>query len=392
MSDFYRPTWVEISLDAVGHNVAEFRRVLPEGVRLMAVIKANAYGHGAVEIAREAVRCGVDYLGVAFLDEALQLREAGIRAPLFVLGYTPPRGLDLAAEQDIAIGLYDERVLEAIAAGAGRRAKPVKAHIKLDTGMGRLGLADAGEAIRFIERALETPGLVVEGLYTHYAKADERDKTYTDMQYRKFAEVVDHFRRRGITFDCLHAGNSATGIDTPEWTCNMLRLGISLYGLYPSGEVDRERVRLRPVMAYKTKIIHLKELPPGSGISYGAAYRTGGAERIATLPVGYADGYSRLLFGKAEVLIRGRRAPVVGRICMDQCMVNVTHIPEAAVGDEVVLFGRQQAAEITADELAGWLGTINYEVTCMVNHRVPRMYVRDDGTVVRINNGLADED
>jgi alanine racemase len=388
LSDFYRPTWVEISLDAIAHNVAEFRRWLPAGIRLMAVIKANAYGHGAVEVAREAERCGVDYLGVAFLDEALQLREAGIRTPVFVLGYTPPHGLDLAAEHDIAIGLYDETVLEAIAAGAGRRAKPVKVHIKVDTGMGRLGLADAGEAVRFIGRALQTPGLVVEGLYTHYAKADEADKTYTEAQYRKFADIVEHFRRQGIAFAWLHAGNSATGIDTPEWTFNMLRLGISLYGLYPSGEVVRERVSLRPVMAYKTRIIHLKELPPGSGISYGTVYRTEGVERIATLAVGYADGYSRMLTGKAEVLIRGRRAPVVGRICMDQCMVNVTHIPDAAIGDEAVLFGRQGDGEITADELAGWMGTINYEITCMVNHRVPRMYVRDDGTVKRIVNGL----
>lgn len=390
MSDFYRPTWVEISLDAVSHNVKQFRRVLPEGVRLMAVVKANAYGHGAVEVAREAERAGIDYLGVAFLDEALQLREAGIAAPVFVLGHTPPHGLDLAADRDIAIGLYDERVLEAIAAGAGRRRKPVRVHIKIDTGMGRLGLADPGEAVRFIEKALETPGVEVEGLYTHYAKADEADKTYTDMQYRKFAGIVEHFRRKGVTFKYLHAGNSATGIDTPEWTCNMLRLGISLYGLYPSGVVKKERVFLRPVMAFKTRIIHLKELPEGSGVSYGAIYRTRGRERIATLPVGYADGYSRLLTGKAEVLIRGRRAPVVGRICMDQCMVNVTHIPDAAVGDEAVLFGRQGDAAISADELAGWLGTINYEITCMVNHRVPRVYVRDDGTVERIVNGLAD--
>ncbi|OUN01777.1 MAG: alanine racemase [Paenibacillaceae bacterium ZCTH02-B3] len=390
LSDFYRPTWVEISLDAIRHNIAQFRGMLPEGIRLMAVVKANAYGHGAVEVAREAERAGIDYLGVAFLDEALQLREAGISAPVFVLGYTPPDGLDAAAERDIAIGLYDERVLEAIAAGAGRRKKPVKVHVKIDTGMGRLGLADPDEAVRFIDKALRTPGVKVEGLYTHYAKADEADKTYTEMQYRKFAGIVDHFRRRGVTFDYLHAGNSATGIDTPEWTCNMLRIGISLYGLYPSDEVKRERVALRPAMAYKTKIIHLKELPPGSGISYGAIYRTAGTERIATLPVGYADGYSRLLTGKAEVLIRGKRAPVVGRICMDQCMVNVTHIPDATVGDEAVLFGRQGDGEITADELAGWLGTINYEITCMVNHRVPRVYVRDDGTVERIVNGLAD--
>lgn len=390
MSDFYRPTWVEISLDAVKHNITEFRRILPQGIRLMAAVKANAYGHGAVEVAREAERCGVDFLGVAFLDEAIQLREAGIRAPVFVLGYTPPEGLDLAARHDIVIGLYDERVLAAIAEGAGRRPKPVKAHIKVDTGMGRLGLAEEGEAIRFIGKALETPGLKVEGLYTHYAKADEADKTYTENQYRKFAAIVEHFRSRGVEFEYLHAGNSATGIDTPEWTFGMLRIGIGLYGLAPSDEVHLEKINLRPVMSYKTRVIHVKELPPGSGVSYGAIYRTRGVERIATLPVGYADGYSRVLTGKAEVLIRGQRAPVVGRICMDQCMVNVTHIPDVDVGDEAVLFGRQGDAEITADELAGWLGTINYEITCMVNHRVPRIYVRDNGVIERIGNGLVE--
>lgn len=372
----FRPTWAEISLDAIRHNYMEFRRVLPEGIRLMAVVKANAYGHGAAEVAAEAERAGADYLGVAFLDEALQLREAGITAPIFVLGYTPPEGLDLAAEQDITLTIYNEALRSAIEQGASRRKKKVKVHVKVDTGMGRIGLTEEKDVLAFIDRVLHTPGLEVEGLFTHYAKADERDKTYTLQQYERMERIVAHYRSRGITFPYVHAGNSATGIDTPEHAFNMVRLGISLYGLYPSDEVERQHVQLRPVMAYKSRIIHLKMLPPGSGVSYGAIYRTRDNERIATIPVGYADGYTRMLTGKAEVLVRGVRAPIVGRICMDQCMINVSHIPDVQEGDEVVLFGRQEDAVISADELAAKLGTINYEITCMVSCRVPRVYLR----------------
>ncbi|WP_407673216.1 alanine racemase [Paenibacillus alkalitolerans] len=383
-------TRAEVDLDALRHNLGEFRRSLGPDIRLMAVVKANAYGHGAVKVAEEAVDFGVDYLAVAFLDEAIELRSHGIQAPVLVLGYTAPEGVRAAREHGVTLTVFDRHVLRA-ASESGSRGDPLRIHVKIDTGMGRVGIHDMREACLFIEDALASPGVEVEGLFTHYACADEEDKTYTRSQFAKFDEVVGYFRAKGITFPYLHAGNSATGIDTPELTCNMLRLGVSMYGLYPSGEVERGRVDLRPVMSLKTGVVMVKELPPGSGISYGINYVTKERELIATLPVGYADGYTRLLNGKAEALVRGRRAPVVGNICMDQCMIRLDGeaAREVAVGDEVVLFGRQGGETIPADELARKLGTINYEITCMISHRVPRVYVKD-GRVALSDNPLLD--
>lgn len=392
MESFYRPTRVEVNLDALEHNVEAFRKALPEGTGLMAVVKANAYGHGAVQVAREAEALGLQYLGVALLDEALELRRAGITLPILVLGYTPPEGLELAARNDVTVNAFSREVLDALRERGGSRTggepvPPLKIHVKIDTGMGRLGLHDTNEAIAYIEEALRLPGVVVEGIFTHYACADESDKSYTLEQHAKFLRVVNHFRERGVTFPWVHAGNSATGFDTPELTFNMLRLGISLYGLYPSEEVRRERIALEPVMSLKSEIVHLKKLPPGSAISYGATYRTSGEETIATLPIGYADGFSRMLSGRAEALVRGRRVPIVGRICMDQCMVRVDDAPEAALHDEAVLFGSQGGERITVEEIAEKLGTVNYEIVCMISHRVPRIYIRG-GRTVRIDNPL----
>ncbi len=389
MEPFHRPTWVEISLDAINHNIEQFRRVLPGDMRIMAIVKANAYGHGAIGVAQAAVEAGVDYLAVAFLDEAMQLRQAGVAAPILILGYTSPEELALVAELDVTITVYSDELLDAIAARSAGR--PVNIHIKLDTGMGRIGITGEEESIRFIDRALSTPGVVVEGLFTHYACADEADKRYTYEQHQRMERIVRHYAQQGIEFPYLHAGNSATGIDTPELSYNMLRLGISMYGLYPSEEVHRDRVQLKPVMAYKTKVVHVKTVPAGSAISYGAIYHTQSEERIATIPVGYADGYSRMLSGKAEALIRGVKVPVVGRICMDQCMINVTGIPDVQVGDEVVLYGEQGGNVITAEDVAEQLGTINYEITCMVNYRVPRVFVRANGCREKVINLLAEE-
>lgn len=394
MDSFYRPTWVEISLDALKHNMDAFREILPATMKLMAVVKANAYGHGAKDIAQEAVRCGADYLGVAFLDEALELRNAGIQAPILVLGYMPPAGIKIAAEREITVTAFSEETFQALASvGAGRPAgsTPIKVHVKMDTGMGRLGIRDEQQFIEYVERLQQLPGVLVEGLFTHYACADETDKQHTYGQHRRFDRAVRYFADRGCNFPCIHAGNSATGIEFPELSYNMLRLGISLYGLYPSEEVNHQKVDLQPVMSYKTRVIFSKMLPPNSTVSYGAIYLTQGEEQIATLPIGYADGYTRMLTGKANVLVRGRKVPVVGKICMDQCMVNVTGLPDVSVGEEVVLFGEQQGQRILPDELARALGTINYEITCMVSNRVPRVYTRD-GRVVAVANHLLPEE
>jgi alanine racemase len=389
MNTFYRPTRAVISLDALEHNIREFRRVLPASIRMMAVVKANAYGHGAVQTARHALRCGIDHIGVAFLDEAIELRKAGIAAPILVLGYTPPEGLELARERDITITVYSDNVLEALRSMAyvPARDRKLKVHVKVDSGMGRIGVPADHTGIEFIERLMRVPGVELDGLFTHYACADERDKTYTLMQHERFERVVSHFRDRGVEIPNIHAGNSATGIDCPELTFSMLRLGISMYGLYPSEEVFRDRVDLQPVMSFVTEVVMVKTLPPGSGVSYGAAYRTKGYEKIATLPVGYADGYTRLLNGKASALIHGRRAKIVGRICMDQCMLQVSDIPDVKIGDEVVLFGRQGDETIHVEELAEALGTINYEIPCMISHRVPRVYTLE-GKVIHVDNDL----
>jgi alanine racemase len=389
VDSFYRPTYVEVSLDALHHNIMAFRQALPGEMAIMAVVKADAYGHGAVEVAKQAISSGADYLAVAFLDEALELRQAGIDAPILALGYTPPEGLELARRHRITITAYSQDVLEAmerLSLGPASQSQPdLQVHVKLDTGMGRIGLHREEEAIRFIERILALPGVRLEGLFTHYANADERDKSYTLEQHRKFTRVVRHFAERGIAFRYVHAGNSAAAIDTPELACNMVRLGIGMYGLYPSDEVNRRKIELQPVLSLKTGIVHLKTLPPNSGVSYGTIYHTQADEVIATLPIGYADGFSRLLTHKAEALVRGRRVPIVGRICMDQCMANVSAVPDARQGDEVVLIGRQGGETITAEDVARQLGTINYEVICMISHRVPRVYVREGKPVQKIN-------
>ncbi|WNR43869.1 alanine racemase [Paenibacillus roseipurpureus] len=389
MDAFYRPTWVEISLDALRSNIEQFQKVLPAGMKQMAVVKADAYGHGAVEVSKEVLAAGVDYLGVAFFDEALELRNAGITAPILVLGYTPPEGINRARALDVTIAVYSRDVLEALKEQSRKpenaTQKKLKIHIKLDTGMGRLGLHTEADAIPFIEEALTLPNVEVEGLFTHYANADEVDKTYTLEQYARFERIVSYFTDQGVAFPYIHAGNSAAAIDLPGLTYSMVRLGISMYGLYPSKDVDQSKIELKPVLSLKTGIVHLKTLPAGSGVSYGTIYHTKGDERIGTLPIGYADGYSRMLSGKAEVLVRGKRVPIVGRICMDQCMINVTDVPDVQALDEVVLIGEQEGERISAEDVADQLGTINYEIICMISHRVARVYVRNGERVEALN-------
>ncbi|WP_435922150.1 alanine racemase [Paenibacillus sp. DYY-L-2] len=386
----YRPTQAVIDLDALYSNYTELRQGLPAGMKFLACVKANAYGHGAVIIARELERYGADYLSVAFLDEALELRRAGIKLPILVLGYTPPHGLAAAWEHDITLTLFSEEVLEAIKAlDASNFPHKLKVHIKIDSGMGRLGLLPGAEAVEFVRRVMEIPHVEVEGLFTHFATADEEDKSYTLEQYRRFQDVAGALRENGFQIPIIHTGNSAIAIDLPELSCQMVRVGIALYGLYPSEEVKKDRIKLRPILSLKTEVVRVKKLPPHSTVSYGARYVTGREESIATLPIGYADGYSRMLGGKAQVLIRGRRVPVVGTICMDQCMVSLQPLADEAeeiqAGEEVVLIGQQSGGIITAGELASALGTIPYELICMLAHRVPRAYARSGEPVFLVN-------
>ncbi|TCZ76553.1 alanine racemase [Paenibacillus albiflavus] len=387
MEGFYRPTWAEISLDALEWNWSEFRRVLPNELRMMAVVKANAYGHGAVQVAEQVLEQGADYLGVAFLDEALNLRKAGITASILVLGYTSPEGIDLAIDHDITLNVFSQELLAALQAREPSTTQRLKVHVKIDSGMGRIGLREQAEAVTFIEELKKLPHVHVEGLFTHFATADHADKSYVIEQYEHFAKLVDNLHNQGIDIPYIHAGNSAAAIDTPELSFNMVRIGVALYGLYPSEEVKMDQIKLKPVMSVKTKIALVKTLPTNSGISYGLKYRTKGDEQIASLPLGYADGYSRRLNGQVDVLVQGQRVPIVGSICMDQCMINVSGIQNAAVGDEVVILGAQGNERITAEELAAKLGTINYEVGCMIASRVPRVYVKRH-KVVKVVNAL----
>ena len=395
LDSFYRPTRVELSLDALRHNLQAFRNAIPQGCRLMASVKANAYGHGAVEVAREAERFGVDYLGVAFLDEALQLRKAGIQTPILVLGFVAADALSVAREHNITISLFRDDIIEAAAKlPADVNERRLKVHIKIDSGMGRLGVIGKDAAVSFIEKALQIPQLEVEGMFTHYARADEADKNYTMLQYDRFREVAEYVEQKGLPIPIIHAANSAAGIDTPHFAGGMLRLGISMYGLFPSEEVNQQRIELEPVMTLKTEVVMVKTAPAGWGISYGTRYVTKGEERIGTLPIGYADGFSRMLTGKAHGLVRGVKVPVRGTICMDQCMIaldpavsDTASLP-VEPGEEVVLIGRQGNAVITVEEVAQQLGTLNYEVICMLAARVPRIYV-SGGRIIAINNPLA---
>jgi len=372
---FYRPVWAEIDLGAIAFNMRQFRRLYPDK-RLMAVVKADAYGHGAVPVAKTVLDAGADWLGVAFVEEGLALRRAGIGAPILVLGTTREEAaITAAVRADMALTVYDIENLEQMAGLSRREGKALTVHVKVDTGMNRIGVKGVDDAVSLVQAAAESPWIDVQGLYTHFATADDADKGLTRRQYAAFMEVVAALERRRLKPPLLHCANSAAAIDLPEMAADMLRIGISLYGVFPSAEVSRDRIRLKPAMQWKTRVAAVKQVIPGETVSYGATYRVGRkAEWIATLPLGYADGYPRRLSNVGEVLIRGQRCPVVGRVCMDQLMVRVPDGAGIAAGDEAVLFGRQDGAELPVDEVAAWLDTISYEVLCMVGKRVPRVY------------------
>ncbi|WP_425484613.1 alanine racemase [Kroppenstedtia pulmonis] len=387
MEPYYRDTTAEVDLDAIAHNVKEFRVRLSPHVRLMAAVKANAYGHGAVPVSRAALQAGATDLAVAFLDEALELRHAGVTAPILVLGYTPTRGIKEAVQQGITLTVYDEESVREISQAGVEAGVTAKVHVKVDTGMGRLGLLEK-EVVPFLEKVKAVSGVEAEGLYTHFATADSADKAYCIQQHDALMRVVEQAREKGINPPLIHCSNSAASIDCPEYAHSMIRLGISMYGYYPSSEVNHRRVQLRPALTLKSRIVHLKCPPEGTGISYGKTVTVSGSQWVATLPVGYADGLSRALSNRGFALVHGKRVPIMGRICMDQTMLDVTSAMPVKVGDEVVLYGSQDQETIHVDEVASLLGTISYEVTCMLDRRVPRLYTRS-GIVVGRSNPLS---
>lgn len=381
---FYRNTYIEVNLDAIQHNVREFRRWIGEQVNLLVAVKANAYGHGAIPVAKAAIEAGANWLGVAFVDEGIELRNAGITVPILVLGNTPFHSIGSAIQHHLTLTVYSECMLEKIHAEAKSQNQMASIHIKVDTGMGRLGIQPV-EVIPFLHQTKKYPSIDVEGLFTHFATADETDHTYFHQQIERFEQVLKEVEQAGFEIPIVHSSNSAATIEEKSQHHQMVRVGVGLYGMYPSDEVNHSNVKLVPALRLITRVVHLKKVPAESGVSYGKTYTTQKEEWLATLPIGYADGYSRQLSNRGFVLLNGIRVPVVGRVCMDQIMVRVDDAMPVQVGDEVVVYGTQADEEIPVDEVASWLGTINYEVTCMLQRRVPRVYVSQGKPVEVVN-------
>jgi alanine racemase len=367
--------WAEIDLQAVARNIREIRRVTAATAKVMAVVKANAYGHGAVEVSRTALANGAEWLGIARVPEGVSLREAGIEAPVLILGYTTPEQYGEVVRNRLTQAVYTRDMGLALAEAAAREGIKARVHIKVDTGMGRIGWVDLSRAVQDCLELARNPNLEIEGIFTHFATSDASDKRYTLQQFQKFMDIIELLRKNGLEFPLRHCANSAAIMELPETHLDLVRAGIIVYGLYPSDEVDHSRIELSPVMSLKARVAYVMKVPAGFKVSYGCTYKTERDTLIATIPLGYADGYSRLLSSRGEVLLNGQRAHVVGRVCMDQIMVDAGAIPGVKMGDEAVIIGRQGDMEVSVDEIASKLGTINYEVTCMVYHRVPRIYI-----------------
>jgi alanine racemase len=369
-----RPTWLEIDLNAIGGNTQLIKSLVGPDVQVLVSLKADAYGHGALRVARTVLHNGATWLGVATVSEAQPLRAAGITAPILVFGYTAPWQARELARLDLRATVYSLESARALSRAAQDLGREVRVHVKIDTGMARLGLRteDIPAIVAFCEGLRELPGVLVEGVFTHFATADSADQSYARRQLERFHRVLEALAARGLHPSLVHAANSAAMLALPEARFDMVRPGIAVYGLAPSDDV-RLPDGFRPALAFKTQVAQVKEVPAGEGVSYGATYITTRPTRIAVLPVGYADGFRRAPANWGEVLIRGRRAPLVGRVCMDQCMVDVTEIPGVRQDDEVVLIGRQGDDELTAEMIAEHLGTISYEVVAALLARVPRI-------------------
>ncbi|MFW5996295.1 MAG: alanine racemase [Halanaerobiaceae bacterium] len=367
-----RPVWAEVDLENIRFNLAQIRSLIAERTKIMAVVKADAYGHGVIPVVNALIDEGIDRLAVALPGEGMELREAGIDLPIQILGELLPSQLEALLNYDLIPTLCKRETALMLSKMAKKEGKQIKVHIKVDTGMGRIGKRPEN-AVDYIKFVSALPRLEIEGLMTHFARADEHNKDYTYGQWEKFKTILERVKLEGIDIPVQQVSNSAAILDLPEMNLDLVRPGIMLYGLFPSGDIEN-KVKLKPVLSWKARIVYIKEVPPGSGISYGTTYVTERTTEIATIPLGYADGYSRLLSNKGEVLIHGQRAPILGRVCMDQFMVDVTNITDVSAGDEVVLIGRQETEEITATELANLIGTINYEVLCGISKRIKRIY------------------
>ncbi|HHY81140.1 MAG TPA: alanine racemase [Clostridiales bacterium] len=371
-----RPTKAIINLNRLNQNIANLKALIRPETSFMAVVKANAYGHGAVPVAKSASKAGADWLGVALPEEGAELRENGVELPILVLGEVSPEQSKTVLRYDLTQAIPSIETARHLNLAAKQYGKRVKVHLKLDTGMGRIGFRSISELEKAADELSSMEFIEIEGAFTHFASADEEDPSYTTEQIEKLDNMLKALKNRGIGPNIIHASNSAGVFHFPNANYNMVRCGISIYGYYPSERAERlADARLLPILQWETHIAHIKTIEAGCSISYGRTYTASCTRRVATLPVGYADGYNRLLGNKAFVLVNGKKAPVIGRVCMDQIMIDITDIPDAIVGDPVVLLGEQGTESITAEDLAKLCGTISYEILTSISERVPRVYV-----------------
>lgn len=382
-----RPVWAEINLDHLAHNMREVRRLTKPEALCTAVIKADGYGHGALEIGKTLLENGADRFAVATLNEAIQLKKGFPQIEVLILGYTPNHLLECVLEHQLIQTFYTLEQVMLYSKIAEKKQTSARIHIKVDTGMHRIGMSASKETAEEILQMSKMPGIVIEGIYTHFATADDSDKSYTEKQVDKFNNLMNQLEELGVNIPIKHVSNSAAIIDLPNLNYNMVRAGIMLYGLYPSNDVIKQNVELRQVMSLRAMVSHVKTLEPGEGVSYGLTYTTKEKEQIASIPVGYADGFTRMFSGKAKAILGGQMADIVGRICMDQCMINATGI-SCAQGDVVTLFGESEGLSITIDQVAAYIGTINYEIVCMIDKRVPRVYI-SQGEILKVKDYLS---
>ncbi|MCH5210981.1 MAG: alanine racemase [Oscillospiraceae bacterium] len=380
-------TWAEVDLDAIAHNIKEIRKITNPNAQIMAVVKADAYGHGFLEVTRTLLENGADRLAVAVLQEGKQLRSRGVTVPILILGASGEETVEDLINFDITPSVFSYEFAKTLSYEAERKEKVTKIHIKIDTGMSRIGFLAGDNNEEIVEEIIKIsklPYIEIEGIFSHFAASDETDKTYTLMQYKRFIEVCNALKDRGLDIPIRHICNSAGIMMYPEMHLDMVRPGVILYGMYPSDEVDKSRLNLIPAMTLKSTVTHVKEVPKDRGVSYGREYITDKRTKIATVPIGYADGYLRKLAREGKMIVNGEKVPIIGRICMDQCMIDVTNVYTIDRGDEVIIFGREG---VTIDDLAAWLDTINYEVACVIGKRIPRIYTKH-GEAVKVLNYL----
>lgn len=379
-----RAVWAQIDLDAAAHNMRQIRKHVGPDVKIAAVVKANAYGHGSVELAKTFAENGADCFAVSSLDEAVELRRyAHIDNEIFILGHTDARRTEELLTYDIEPAVFNLKNAEFFSQEARRLGKTLRVHIAVDTGMSRVGFQVNEFSVSEIKTIAALPNIEIRGMFTHFAVSDMKDKTFTREQYGHFRWMCKRMEEEGIHIALRHCCNSAAVLELPEYYCDMVRPGIIMYGCEPSPEIDIKPYDLRPVMSLRCCIAHVKLIDAGATVSYGRHYKTPSRRKIAILPVGYADGYSRILSGKVDVLYHGHRVPQVGAICMDQCMIDVSGEANVHAGDEVVLFGRQGDSFIPIEEIAAVCGTINYEIMCNISRRVPRVYMKNGKVVGR---------